>query len=64
MGRRPVTPQKAAGVRIEPDVSLPIAKGTRPAATAAAEPLEEPPLQWSGFQGVRPGPVKLASGLL
>ena len=45
MGRRPVTPQKAAGVRIEPDVSLPIAKGTRPAATAAAGPLEDPPLQ-------------------
>ena len=51
-------------MRIEPEVSEPIAKGTRPAATAAPGPLEEPPLQWSGFHGVRPGPVKLASGLL
>src|SRR5436190_6505055 len=45
VGRRPVTPQYAAGVKIEPDVSDPIANGTRPAATAAPGPLEEPPLQ-------------------
>ena len=30
---------------IEPDVSEPIANGTRPAATAAPEPLDEPPDQ-------------------
>src|SRR6266513_4722415 len=34
VGRRPVTPQKAAGVPMDPDVSEPIAHGTRPAATA------------------------------
>ena len=45
MGRSPVTPEYAAGVTIEPDVSDPIANGTSPAATAAPGPLEEPPLQ-------------------
>ena len=64
MGRKPDSPQFVAGVRIEPEVSEPMAKPTRPAAVAAAEPIEDPPLQWSRFQGVRPGPVKLASGLL
>src|SRR5205814_5950795 len=34
VGRRPVTPQYADGVPMEPDVSEPIAKGTRPAPTA------------------------------
>ena len=64
VGRRPVTPQKAAGVMIEPTVSEPIANGTRPAATAAPGPLEEPPLQYAVFHGFRPGPVKDASALL
>src|SRR2546425_12515634 len=45
VGRRPVTPQYAAGVRIEPEVSDPMAKGTRPAATAAPGPADDPPLQ-------------------
>src|SRR5258708_11211939 len=45
VGRRPVTPQYAAGVRIEPDVSEPIAHRTSPAATAAPGPELEPPLQ-------------------
>jgi hypothetical protein len=39
-------------MRIEPPVSLPIAKSTRPPATAAAEPEEEPP-------GMRPGAFTL-----
>ena len=39
----PVMPQKLAGWRIEPPVSVPVAAGTRRAATAAAEPPEEPP---------------------
>jgi hypothetical protein len=30
---------------MEPEVSEPMAKGTIPAATAAADPLEEPPDQ-------------------
>ncbi len=64
VGRRPVTPQNAAGVRIEPDVSEPIANGTRPAATAAPGPLELPPLQYFGFHGLRPGPLNAASAWL
>src|SRR5580704_15306554 len=39
----PTTPHSAAGWRIEPPVSVPIAHGARPAATAAALPPEEPP---------------------
>src|SRR5512147_2374027 len=56
VGRSPVTPQKAAGYWMEPQVSDPIANGTRPAATAAPGPLDEPPDQRVGSQGVRPGP--------
>jgi len=37
-------PHSEAGTRIEPLVSEPSANGTSPPATAAAEPLEEPPL--------------------
>ena len=36
-------PVNAAGWRIEPPVSVPVAPRQRPAATAAAEPPEEPP---------------------
>ena len=43
LGLRPTRPQQAAGMRIEPPPSLPCATGTMPAATAAAEPPEEPP---------------------
>ena len=41
-------PQKLAGTRTEPPVSEPTAKSTSPPATAAAEPLEEPPGTRSG----------------
>ena len=53
VGRSPMMPQKEAGPRTEPPVSLPSAKSTSPAATAAAEPDDEPP-------GTRPG----AAGLI
>ena len=43
VGLKPTSPQNAAGTRIEPDVSVPIAHGTAPAATATAEPEDEPP---------------------
>src|ERR1700677_4849088 len=43
VGRNPTTPQNAAGVRTDPPKSVPWARGTRPAATAAAEPPLEPP---------------------
>jgi hypothetical protein len=39
----PTTPQKAAGRITEPIVCVPSASGQSPAATAAADPLEEPP---------------------
>src|SRR5271168_4683116 len=41
---------------IEPEVSDPRAKGTTPAATALAGPLEDPPDQCEVSQGFRPGP--------
>ena len=49
---------------IEPDVSEPMEKATKPAAVAAPGPLEDPPDQKSVFHGVRPGPVNEASAWL
>ena len=43
VGLNPTTPQYAAGRITEPLVCVPIAAGTCPAATAAAEPDDEPP---------------------
>ena len=43
VGLRPKTPQRPAGTLTEPLVSEPRASGTRPAATAAADPPDEPP---------------------
>src|SRR5919198_4930322 len=56
VGRRPTVPVRAAGCLIEPPVSEPSAHGAKPAATAAAEPPEEPPGTRSGSQGFRLGP--------
>ena len=53
VGFRPTVFVHAAGTRPEPAVSVPSANGTRPRATATAEPELDPP-------GIRPG----ASGLL
>src|SRR6185369_633507 len=39
----PVIPQKEAGWRIEPPVSVPVAAGASRAATATALPPDEPP---------------------
>ena len=44
-------------MRIEPPPSLPWATGTIPAATAAAEPPEEPPGVRVRSHGLRVGPV-------
>src|SRR5688572_19744665 len=49
-------PLSAAGWRIEPPVSVPVAIGTRRAATAAAEPPEEPPGTRRIAQGFLTGP--------
>ena len=43
VGLKPTTPQNAAGRMTDPLVCDPIAPGTMAAATAAAEPLDEPP---------------------
>ena len=53
VGFIPATPQNDAGRVIEPPVWLPIAPKHIPQATAAAEPLEEPPGVRSRFQGLR-----------
>ena len=49
-------PQSAAGWRTEPPVSEPSAAGTMRAATAAAEPPDEPPGTRPVSQGFRTGP--------
>ena len=56
VGFSPNTPQHDAGTRIEPPPSLPWARGTIRAATAAAEPPLDPPEVRAGSQGVQVGP--------
>ena len=55
VGFSPVMPQKAAGPRMEPPVSEPVAPCSNPAASAAPEPLDEPPGMCSRFHGLRAG---------
>src|SRR5947209_1047447 len=57
LGFIPTIPQHAAGIRIEPPPSDPVAAGTIPAATAAAEPPEEPPGVRSPRHGLRVMPL-------
>src|SRR5262245_49249365 len=47
----PTTPQNVAGLRIDPDVSPPVATVSSPAASAAADPLLEPPGVRDKFHG-------------
>jgi hypothetical protein len=42
-GVMPTNPQIAAGERSEPSASVPWPSGTKPAATAAALPPDDPP---------------------
>jgi len=56
LGLKPTIPQKAAGRITDPMVCVPTASGQSPAATAAAEPLLEPPGVWSRLCGLRVGP--------
>src|SRR6266404_1702665 len=60
LGLNPTMPLNAAGLMIEPSVWVPSASGTSPAATAAAEPDEDPPGVWSRFQGLTVGPGRRA----
>ena len=56
LGRSPVTPQKAAGMRIDPPVSVPSVPAASSAAAAAPEPPLEPPQTCSADHGFRAGP--------
>src|SRR5207302_6389854 len=56
VGLRPATPQRDAGMRMEPPVSVPMLPKQSPAATAAAEPPLEPPGMRARSQGFRTGP--------
>src|SRR5450432_2651288 len=56
LGLRPTTPLNAAGRITEPSVCVPSANGTIPAATAAAEPDDEPPGVCREFHGLTVGP--------
>ena len=51
-------PQYAAGIRIEPPVSVPSAWSQTPAATSAAEPLLDPPDVRLGVARVERHPVR------
>src|SRR3954454_22751506 len=57
----PVTPHSEAGWRMEPPVSVAVATGATRAATAAAEPPEEPPGTSFRSQGFLTGPYQLVS---
>src|SRR5688500_3739180 len=61
VGFKPTTPHMAAGWRIEPPVSEPIAPRHIRAASAAALPPEEPPGTRSVSHGFRVGPNALFS---
>src|SRR3954453_13797150 len=56
VGLRPTIPQSEADWGIDPPVSVPIAHGAAPAATAAAEPPLEPPGTRSVSHGFLTGP--------
>src|SRR5262245_15427625 len=61
VGFTPVSDVNAAGCRIEPPVSVPVAAGVRRAATAAAEPPDEPPGTFFRSHGFFTGPYQLFS---
>ena len=51
-------PQKCAGIRTDPAMSLPISRGVNPAATAAPPPPVEPPGVRSRCQGLLERPKR------
>src|SRR4051812_39707678 len=57
-GLEPYRPLRAAGIRTEPPMSDPSARVVIPAASAAADPPDEPPGVNSGFHGLRVIPHK------
>ena len=56
LGLYPTQPQKAAGRITEPLVWVPSAAGAMPHATAAAEPMDDPPGVCAAFHGLHVGP--------
>src|ERR1700722_14289298 len=52
----PVTPQKCAGIRIDPPVSEPSAAKVSRAATAEPDPDDDPPVTWPSTKGLWTGP--------
>src|SRR3954464_8551405 len=54
--RKPTTEQKLAGLRSEPPVSVPSARGTMPQANATAPPPLLPPQVFDRSQGFRVAP--------
>src|SRR5215470_18201126 len=50
-------PQYAAGILIDPPVSVPTARSHTPAATSAADPPDEPPEVREGSAGLRVSPI-------
>src|SRR5437868_2490480 len=56
VGRSPLAPQRVHGETMLPIVSLPIAKPTRPATTADADPADEPLEPCFTFHGLRVKP--------
>src|SRR5699024_5545169 len=79
VGLNPTVPQQAAGMRIDPAPSEPVATGTAPAPTNAADPPDDPPLvrlpscglrvcpkvwEWVNPQIASSGNVVLATGTM
>ena len=56
LGFSPTRPHSLAGMRIDPPPSLAWPIGTIPAATAAADPPLDPPVERVVSQGLRVGP--------
>src|SRR3982074_1355003 len=56
LGRMPSTPQKLAGLRSDPPMSVPCASHAVPVASAAAAPPEEPAADRDRSQGLRVAP--------
>ena len=61
LGFSPTRPQCAAGIRMDPAMSLAWAAGTMPAATAAADPPELPPGERSSAHGLWVTPAATGS---
>src|SRR6202167_4019760 len=56
LGRKPTTPQKLAGLRSEPPISVPWASHAMPVASATAAPPEEPDAEREVSHGLRVAP--------